>query len=110
MGGRMSGESPREAKVIVRNGRAGAVRPYHTEDAGDAVAPRAVGQAVWQQPIVRRPFEQHESWDAPECATAADWQSIDVRGDAAANAPMELCSPITRIAMKAANRLCMFQA
>jgi hypothetical protein len=65
MGGRMSGESPREEKVKVRQRSAGAVRPYQTEDAGDAVAPRAVGQAVWQQFIVCRPFEQHEFWGAP---------------------------------------------
>jgi hypothetical protein len=56
----MSGESPREENIAVENGAAGAVRPYHTENVGDAVVPTAIEQATRQQLIVCRSFGQHE--------------------------------------------------
>jgi hypothetical protein len=60
MGGRMSGESPQEEKHAVRNCRAGAVRPYQTEGAGDIVKATAVKQASRQQPDVCNPLGQHD--------------------------------------------------
>jgi hypothetical protein len=61
MGGRMSGESPREEKLVVRNCRAGAVRPCQIRAAGDAVTPsRAmVRQASRQQLAACKPLGQH---------------------------------------------------
>jgi hypothetical protein len=45
----MSGESPREEKVAVRNSRARTVRPFQTTDAGDAVTATADRHASKQQ-------------------------------------------------------------
>jgi hypothetical protein len=49
MGGRVSGVSPREEKIVVRNSRARAARPYQTKDAGDTVTATAERQASKQQ-------------------------------------------------------------
>jgi hypothetical protein len=65
MGGRMSGESPREEKVVVRNCRNDAVRRYQTEAAGDAATAMAVGHASRQQVAVCDPLGQHGVWEAP---------------------------------------------
>jgi hypothetical protein len=45
----MSGESPREEKITVRNVWARPVRPYQTKDAGDTVTATADRQASKQQ-------------------------------------------------------------
>jgi hypothetical protein len=60
MGGRISGESPREKKAVVRKCRAGAVLLYQTNDAGDAVTATAARQASKQQLAVWRPFGQQD--------------------------------------------------
>jgi hypothetical protein len=49
MGGRISGNSPREEKIAVRNGRSRPVRPYHTKVSGDTVTATAARQASKQQ-------------------------------------------------------------
>jgi hypothetical protein len=67
MGGRISGESPREEKVSIKNGRAISWRPFHTIDTrGDPRTAAIAGQASWQQLTVWAPLGQHESsaWDA----------------------------------------------
>jgi hypothetical protein len=49
MGGRVSGVSPREEKIAVRNSRARPVRPYQTQDTGDTVTATVARQASRQQ-------------------------------------------------------------
>jgi hypothetical protein len=49
MGGRMSGESPREEKLVERNWSAVPVRPYQTEDSGDTAMAIVATQASKQQ-------------------------------------------------------------
>jgi hypothetical protein len=49
MGGRMSGESPREEKIGVRNSEERTVWPYQTKDAGDAMTATAERHASKQQ-------------------------------------------------------------
>jgi hypothetical protein len=93
----MSGESSREEKVEVRNGRAGAVRPYQTENTDETAMPTAVRQASRQQLIVCDALGQHDFWDASECEMAADWQSVDITEEVAANATRELCRPMASI-------------
>lgn len=60
MGGRMSGESPREKKVEMRSCAGGAVRPYQAKDTGDAAIAIIAMQASWQQPAVCRPLGQQD--------------------------------------------------
>ena len=49
MGGRMSGESPREEKLVERNWSADPVRPYQTKDRGATAIAIAATQASKQQ-------------------------------------------------------------
>ena len=49
MGGRMSGESPQEEKLVERNCSGGTVRPYQTKDTGDTAMAIAATQASKQQ-------------------------------------------------------------
>jgi hypothetical protein len=103
MGGRISGMSPREENAMLEDGRADAVRPYQSEDAGDTATAAAVRQATRQQLIVCWPLGQQEFSLASDWAAAAVWQSVDIRGDAA-KATSELCRPMTSIAIKAMSR------
>jgi hypothetical protein len=67
MGGRVSGESPREEKVEERNSSAGAVRPCQTEeDAGDAATAVFARQASGQQLAVCNPLGQHDSCEVSD--------------------------------------------
>ena len=56
----MSGESPREEKVLVWNCRAGAERPYQVKEEGDTVTAAIVRQTSRQQVIECRPLGQHD--------------------------------------------------
>jgi hypothetical protein len=49
MGGRVSGVSPRDEKIVARISWLRAVRPYQTKDAGDAVTATADRHASKQQ-------------------------------------------------------------
>jgi hypothetical protein len=60
MGGRMSGESPREKKLEMRSCAGGAVRPYQAKDTGDAAIAITATQASWQQPAVCSPLGQQD--------------------------------------------------
>jgi hypothetical protein len=70
MGGRISGESPREEKVEVRGDISGAERATHAKVAGKAVTLRFERQRSRQQLIACPPFGQHESWDITDCEVA----------------------------------------
>lgn len=61
MGGRMSGESPREEKIEDVVGSAGAERANHVEAAGDTATPTVERQRSRQQLRAWWPFGQHES-------------------------------------------------
>jgi len=50
MGGRMSGESPREKKLERRSCARGAVRPYQAKDTGDVAIAITATQPSRQQP------------------------------------------------------------
>jgi hypothetical protein len=60
MGGRMSGESPREKKVEMCNCGGGAVRPYQAKDTGDVAIAITATQASRQQPEVCSPLGQQD--------------------------------------------------
>jgi len=59
MGGRMSGESPREEKIAVRNCGVGTERPYQAKDGGVVVIATAARQTFRQQLSVCDPLGQH---------------------------------------------------
>jgi hypothetical protein len=61
MGGRMSGESPREEKIEDFAGSAGAERANHVEATGDMATPTVERQRSRQQLMACWPFGQHES-------------------------------------------------
>jgi hypothetical protein len=61
----MSGESPREEKVVVWNCRNDAVRRYQIKAADVAVTAMAAGQASRQQFDVCDPLGQHDVWETP---------------------------------------------
>jgi hypothetical protein len=84
MGGRMSGDSPREEKVVVYNCRNDAVRLYQTRAAGDAVTAIPAGQPSKQQFVMCDLLGQHEC-KAPALLAVAVWQS-DRTGALAAKA------------------------
>ena len=92
MGGRMSGESPREEKVEILAGRIAAGRAYQANVVGETVTPTLVRQRSRQQFIACWPFGQHAS---------ALWQSVDIEGEVAANAAIEPCRPMASINMTA---------
>ena len=96
----MSGESPQEEKLTVRICRAGAVRPYQTEGAGDITIATVAKQASRQQPDVCNPLGQHDfceiSWPA-----ADDAHSDGISADAAAKATSDPCRPSATITIKA---------
>jgi hypothetical protein len=103
MGGRMSGESPRVEKCVVRNCGRSVVDPSQLSARSVVVtAPALVpAQASRQQLIVRWPLGQQESCEASKCELAPIWQSVDINGEIPANATTELCSPMTSITMMA---------
>lgn len=101
MGGRMSGESPREEKLDETGVWNFAGGENQVWDIGDTVAPTVERQRSRQQLIARWPFGQHESCDALECAEAVAWQSVDINGEVAANAAIEPCSPMAIIKTRA---------
>ncbi len=103
MGGRMSGESPRERNCVDRNCGISVADPSQFSTFGiDVAAPATVPtQASRQQPIECCPLGQQESWDAEECETAAVWQSVDIICEIPANATTELCSPMASITTSA---------
>src|ERR1700734_3077300 len=97
MGGRISGESPREEKidaVVTCNPGATATK---VRTVGDAVAPTFETQRSRQQIMACWPWGQHESCEASECSIAVVWQSADIKGEVAANAAIEPCRPIANI-------------
>jgi len=100
MGGRMSGESPRDEKFAVRNCRAVAVRPYQTEGAGDITIATVAKQASRQQPDVCNPLGQHDFCEISWLA-ADDAQSDGISADAAAKATSDPCRPSATITIKA---------
>jgi hypothetical protein len=61
MGGRMSGESPREEKVEDFAGSPGDESANHESITADTVTPMFEGHRSRQQLIVRWPFGQHDS-------------------------------------------------
>jgi hypothetical protein len=89
MGGRMSGESPREEKIEDSARRAGAELETQVEAAGDTVAPTVERQTSRQQLMACWPFGQHESRDTSEGEITVLGQSADIRGEVAANAASE---------------------
>lgn len=97
MGGRMSGESPREEKVEILAGRIAAGRTYQASVAGETVTPTLMRQRSRQQLIANWPFGQHASF-ASELEL---WQSVDIEGEVAANAAIEPCRPTASINMTA---------
>jgi hypothetical protein len=92
MGGRMSGESPREEKIEMPAGTTGAERAYQANAAGATVTPTLARQRSRQQLIACWPCGQHAS---------ALWQSVDITGEVAANAAIEPCRPMASINMTA---------
>lgn len=88
MGGRMSGESPREEKVEILAGRIRAGRAYQANVVGETVTPTLARQRSRQQLIACWPFGQHAS---------ALWQSVDIECEVAANAAIEPCRPMASI-------------
>src|SRR5271156_4995338 len=103
MGGRMSGESPREENLVDRACGTSVVDPSQFSARGIVWATPATVpvQASRQQPIVCWPLGQQESRDASECETAADWQSVDISGEIPAKATTDPCRPMASITMTA---------
>jgi hypothetical protein len=101
MGGRMSGESPREEKVEGAASIADVERPYQTKGADDTVTPTLVRQRSRQQPMVCWTFGQHAF--PGDCAgeVTVTLQSGDISGVAVANATREPCKPMANITMTA---------
>jgi hypothetical protein len=60
MGGRMSGESPRENKVEMRSCAGGAARPYQAKDTGDVAIAITATQESRQQPTECSPLGQQD--------------------------------------------------
>ena len=70
IGGRMSGESPREEKIEAWPSNVDAERANHAKATGDTVQPTFERQRSTQQLAAFWPFGQHESWDISECEIA----------------------------------------
>jgi len=105
MGGRMSGESPREEKLddLAACNLAGGEN--QARGIGDTVAPTVERQRSRQQLIARWPFGQQESCDASEWAVV--WQSVDINGEVAANAAIEPCKPMASIKIRTMSPRCI---
>jgi hypothetical protein len=101
MGGRMSGESPREEKVDDAAACNSAVTADKVRSAGDAVAPMLKTQRSRQQLMACCPLGQHESCDVSDCTIAVVWQSADIKGEVAAKAATEPCRPRANIKIRA---------
>jgi hypothetical protein len=101
MGGRMSGESPREEKIEGLAVSTWAGDANHARGADDTVAPTDDGQRSRQQLIALWPAGQHESCNASEWAAAVLWQAVDSSGDVTANAALEPCRPTASTKTKA---------
>jgi hypothetical protein len=93
----MSGESPREEKVGIWAGKAGAERAYQANAGVETVTPKVDRQRSRQQLIACGPFGQHASGEASECEIPVVWQSADIKGEVAANAAMDPCRPMASI-------------
>jgi hypothetical protein len=102
MGGRTSGESPREEKVVVWNCRKDVARRCQTKAAEDVVTATADGQASRQQLAMCDPLGQHDVCGAPALLSVAVWQS-DCPGVPAANAAKDPCRPTASIKIRAAS-------
>jgi hypothetical protein len=100
MGGRMSGESPREEKVVVWNCRTDVARRCQTKAADDVVMATAVGQASRQQFAMCDPLGQHDECAAPALLSVAVWQS-DCPEVLAAKAAKDPCRPMASIKIRA---------
>jgi hypothetical protein len=101
MGGRMSGESPREEKIDVLAAITGdEVANQRSGIGGDTAAPTVERQRSRQQLIPCWPLGQHESCDASEWVVVVVWQSVDINGEIAANAVREPCRPMTIIRIR----------
>jgi len=95
----MSGESPREKKVEMRDCSSGAVRPYQANDTGDVTIAISATQASRQQPAVCSPLGQQDFCAKPSMLEAL-WQS-DCIGEGPAKAARDPCKPIASIMIKA---------
>jgi hypothetical protein len=100
MGGRMSGASPREEKVVVWDCRTDVARRCQTKAADDVVIATAVGQASRQQFAMCDPLGQHEECEAPAPLSVAVWQS-DCPGEPAAKTDKDPCRPMASIKIRA---------
>jgi hypothetical protein len=97
MGGRMSGDSPREKKVEFLAGSTADERAYQVNVVGETVTPTLARQRSRQQLIACWPCGQHASF-ASEFEL---WQAVDIEGEVAANAAIEPCKPMASINMTA---------
>jgi hypothetical protein len=96
----MSGESPREEKVVVCNCRTDVARRCQTKAADDVVMATVVGQASRQQFVMCDPLGQHDEREAPALLSVAVWQS-DCPGAPAAKAAKDPCRPMASIKIRA---------
>jgi hypothetical protein len=110
MGGRMSGESPREEKLGDLTGCNLAGGANQVRAVGDTVVPTVERQRSRQQLIARWPFGQQESCDASEGAVAVVWQCVDINGEVAANAATEPCRPMASIKIRTMSSRCIYAA
>jgi hypothetical protein len=101
MGGRMSGESPREEKVAARNCGVGALRPYQAKEGDVIVIATTARQTSRQQLSVYDPLGQHGLCETSEGLSAEVWQSGCINGATAVNATRDPCRPIASITMRA---------
>ena len=96
----MSGESPREEKVVVWNCRTDAARRCQTKAADDVAIATAVGQASRQQFAMCDPLGQHDECEAPALPSVAVRQS-DCPGALAAKTAKDPCRPMASIKIRA---------
>jgi hypothetical protein len=101
MGGRMSGESPREEKIEIRAGKPRAEGAYQAKVGGETATPILLRQRSRQQLNACGPFGQHVFWETSECEIAALSQPVDIKGEVGANAAIAPCTPTANINMTA---------
>jgi len=99
MGGRMSGESPREKKAEMRDCGSGAVLPHQVMDTGDVVIAITATQASRQQPALCNPLGQQD-FCAASAVSEVLWQS-DCINCGPAKATTDPCRPMAIITIKA---------
>src|SRR5450631_2361021 len=98
MGGRMSGESPRDEKLVVRKCTAGAERPYQMNCAVEAAIATVGEQVSGQQFIAWEPEPQQVWCAAARWLSAAEAQSAR-SGAMSAKAATDPCRAMTSINM-----------